>query len=298
MYSCTTTDSYKVTGIYSATRRKSSNQVVVDWGDGSKSSVNGNISQLTHTYSSVGKFYVTVSNISAIALGYNSNTWYQTTTKNRYIVDGAEVLTPNITELSNYCLYYCGGLTSFTIPSSVTTLGNGVFGYTGLTQGVIPSTVTTMGTTTFTGCKSLLSARIEASLTTLPATTFSNCTALSSVSLPNSITILNMRVFMNCSSLTEFTLGPNVTSIGNLAFQGCSNVATLRSYAMTAPTVTATSFGNMNTATTIIGYNGKSSGNNKLIVPIGATGYDDASTSWATVLCNSSYGGFTLQYGE
>ena len=74
-----TTSLYKKTGIYSATRYSSTSPVVVDWGDGNIETVEGNVSQLAHEYSSVGVFHVKVSNISNFAASANNSTWYSTT---------------------------------------------------------------------------------------------------------------------------------------------------------------------------------------------------------------------------
>lgn len=78
-YVVQTTSSYKKTGIYSATRYSSASAVVVDWGDGNAEAIEGNISQLTHEYSSVGVFHVKISNISNFAASANNSTWYGTT---------------------------------------------------------------------------------------------------------------------------------------------------------------------------------------------------------------------------
>lgn len=78
-YVVQTTSSYKKTGIYSATRYSSASAVVVDWGDGNVEAIEGNISQLSHEYSTVGVFHVKISNISNFAASANNSTWYNTT---------------------------------------------------------------------------------------------------------------------------------------------------------------------------------------------------------------------------
>ena len=55
-----------------------------------------------------------------------------------------------------YCFDGCSGLTSITIPSSVTSLGKSCFnGCSGLTSITIPSSVTSLGDCCFYGCKNL-----------------------------------------------------------------------------------------------------------------------------------------------
>ena len=56
----------------------------------------------------------------------------------------------------------CSGLTSITIPSSVTSLGNSCFeGCSGLTSITIPSSVTSWGGDCFRGCQNLETVYFE-----------------------------------------------------------------------------------------------------------------------------------------
>jgi len=58
---------------------------------------------------------------------------------------------PNsVTSIGNYAFYYCTGLTSVTIPDSVTSIGNHAFGdCTSLTSITIPDSVTSIGDSAF-----------------------------------------------------------------------------------------------------------------------------------------------------
>ena len=61
-------------------------------------------------------------------------------------------------ELGDYAFYFCSGLTSLTLPSSVTEIGDFVFeGCSGLTSLTIPSGVTSIGYSAFSGCSGLTS---------------------------------------------------------------------------------------------------------------------------------------------
>ena len=58
-----------------------------------------------------------------------------------------------MTRLGPYAFYGCSGLTSVTIPSSVTSIGDLAFAYcSGLTSIAIPSSVTSIGNSAFYGC--------------------------------------------------------------------------------------------------------------------------------------------------
>ena len=64
--------------------------------------------------------------------------------------------------------HYCTGLTSVTIPASVTSIGDYAFyGCTGLTSVTIPASVTSIGDYAFYGCTGLTSVTIPASVTSI-----------------------------------------------------------------------------------------------------------------------------------
>jgi hypothetical protein len=64
----------------------------------------------------------------------------------------------------------------------------------------------------------------------------------------------------------------------------------ITSLAMTAPTVSKDTFGS--SANSYTGRDTYNTGENKLYVPVGATGYD--TSYWLDPLCNSEKCGFTL----
>ena len=62
-------------------------------------------------------------------------------------------LPSSVTSLGDYCFYRCFGLTSITLPSSVTSLGEYCFSWcSGLTSITLPSSVTSLGENCFYGC--------------------------------------------------------------------------------------------------------------------------------------------------
>ena len=72
-------------------------------------------------------------------------------------------------ELGYYVFEGCSGLTSLTIPSSVTEIGNwAFFGCSGLTSLTIPSGVTSIGYYAFDGCSRLTSLTIPSSVAKKP----------------------------------------------------------------------------------------------------------------------------------
>ena len=73
------------------------------------------------------------------------------------------------------------GLTSITIPDSVTNLGGAFWGCTGLTNVVIGKRVTTISGGTFAGCTGLTSVMIPSTVRTIKTGGFSGCPSLSAV---------------------------------------------------------------------------------------------------------------------
>jgi uncharacterized repeat protein (TIGR03803 family) len=107
---------------------------------------------------------------------------------------------PNsVTSIGDYAFEYCGGLTSLTIPNSVTDIGDYVFEYCGLTNVTIPNSVTSIGDYAFSGCP------------------------LTSVTIPNGVTSIRDS-FSDCSSLINVIIGSGVTNIGDQAFSQCTSL--------------------------------------------------------------------------
>jgi len=99
--------------------------------------------------------------------------------------------------IGNYAFYGCG-MTSITIPNSVTSIGDYTFcGCTGMTSITIPISVKNIGNYAFDGC------------------------GMTSITIPNSVTSIGDYVFGHCSNLTRVTIPNSVTSIGYYAFGYC-----------------------------------------------------------------------------
>ena len=134
----------------------------------------------------------------------------------------------SVTSLGGGCFYGCSGLKSITIPSSVTSLGDWCFdGCSGLTSITIPSSVTSLGLDCFAGCSGLTSITIPSSVTSLGWSCFVDCSGLTSITIPSSVTSLGETCFWDCSGLTSITIPSSVTSLGESCFRGCQNLKTV-----------------------------------------------------------------------
>ena len=115
--------------------------------------------------------------------------------------------------------------TNYTIPNSVTTIGEHAFsGCDSLTSINIPNSVTTIGEHAFSGCDSLISINIPNSVTTIGDSAFWGCDSLISINIPNSVTTIGDETFLWCKSLTNINIPNSVTTIGRAAFASCDSL--------------------------------------------------------------------------
>ena len=113
--------------------------------------------------------------------------------------------------------------TSFTIPNSVTSIGEGTFaGCTSLTNVTIPNSVTSIGESVFARCTSLTNITIPNSVTSIGGWAFQDCSSLTSITIPDNVTSIGEYAFSLCPSLTSITIPDSVTSIGYAAFWDCT----------------------------------------------------------------------------
>ena len=139
--------------------------------------------------------------------------------------DGVEYI---VASLGDFCFSGCDGLTSITIPSSVTSLGTSCFeGCSRLTSITIPSSVTSLSRACFNHCSRLTSITIPSSVTSLGDYCFDGCTSLTSITIPSSVTSLGEACFYCCSNLTSITIPSSVTSLGNSCFAYCSDLTSI-----------------------------------------------------------------------
>ena len=133
---------------------------------------------------------------------------------------------PNsVTSIGNYAFWGCSGLTSITIPDSVTSIGSWAFeNCTGLTSITLGNSVTSIGSWAFENCTGLTSITIPNSVTSIGSYAFYGCTGLTSITIPNSVTRIGDEAFWNCTGLTSITIPNSVTRIGDRAFIGCTGL--------------------------------------------------------------------------
>ena len=101
----------------------------------------------------------------------------------------------------------CFTLTTVTIPSSVTTIGEYAFyKRSSLASITIPSSVTTIGDGAFYRCSSLTQIAIPSSVKMIGKDAFSGSSSLAQIAIPSSVTMTGKDVFSGISSLARKTV--------------------------------------------------------------------------------------------
>lgn len=149
------------------------------------------------------------------------------------------------------------GLTEFSIPNEVTTIGDNVFfGCKNLTRITIPHGVETIAFQAFRECSGITEISIPESVTTIGGGAFASCSSLTSFSgkyvssdqrclvmdgklvafapsgltaytIPHGVTMIEQSAFADCRNLTSIDIPKSVTTIGEFAFDSCSSLTSI-----------------------------------------------------------------------
>lgn len=126
-------------------------------------------------------------------------------------------------KLGDYVFNGCSGLTSLTLPSSVTKIGcYALFNCIGLTSLTLPSSVTEIGEHAFLNCSGLTNFTIPSGVTSIGASAFFCCYGLISLTIPSSVTAIGSQAFKHCSGLTSiYAYMEKLPETGSNLFLGC-----------------------------------------------------------------------------
>jgi len=188
-------------------------------------------SYAAYATNSAGTTYTTVSTFTLTSFDYEvQGSEAVIITANRIV---AERIIPStldgvtFTRIAPQAFVLNAGMTSVTIPSSVTSIGAGAFYNCDLTSVTIPSGVTSIGIDTFHGCNRLSNVTIPSGVTSIGSSAFEGCTGLTSVTIPSSVISIGPFAFEDCTGLTSVTITSGVQFIEEGAFAGCTSLRTV-----------------------------------------------------------------------
>ena len=160
---------------------------------------------------------------------YNHSLWYYYRNQIKTVVVGE-----GITRIGDYAFEsFKNPEVQFTIPASVTSIGDGAFRVSALATIAIPNAVTQIGNGAFAK-STLTTITIPHDRVTLGNNAFEGCKALTTATIGQGVGsyeegegIIGKNAFYGCSALTTVNIGAGTTSIVAKAFYKCTALTTV-----------------------------------------------------------------------
>jgi hypothetical protein len=168
--------------------------------------------------------------------------------------DTTSVTIPSsVTNIQDSAFYNCTTLTNITfLGNGLTTIGDYAFAETALASFTLPSTITSMGQYVFDYCSSLASFSIPNGVTVIGPHAFYDCFKLGGLEIPASVANIGTDAFDSCYALTSISVDPAnsvYSSMNGVLFN--KGLTTLIQY---PPGYPATNYAIPDTVTTIGDY--------------------------------------------
>ncbi|MDR1555479.1 MAG: leucine-rich repeat protein [Tannerellaceae bacterium] len=140
-----------------------------------------------------------------------------------------------LTSIGKWAFRNCNGITSVNLPENLKNIDIQAFQYCGLTTLTIPATLTGLASSVFADNSKLISVVIAEGIETVEASMFSGCQSLESVTLPKSFKTIGQSMFRDCKALKNLEIPSNVTLIDASAFYNAFTSGTLIMHSATPP---------------------------------------------------------------
>ncbi len=137
-----------------------------------------------------------------------------------YIEIPSEIDGLPVTHIGKSAFQYVETVKGVSIPDSVTCIDDQAFYGSGITSITIPASVTKIGECAFAACDDLSSISVSAGVTEMGVGAFAYNSVLVSIDLTEGLDKIPDNAFNSCSSLNVILIPSSVTSIGESAFSG------------------------------------------------------------------------------
>ncbi len=136
------------------------------------------------------------------------------------------VIPASVKSIDSEAFYYCGNLTSITIPEGITKIEDYTFIGTNITEIKIPESVTEIGELALSQTQ-ITSLSLPANVKKLGPGVFANNEMLTKVVLNDNITAIPVNAFYDCIELSDITMGKNIEDIQDGALYHCTQIKEL-----------------------------------------------------------------------
>ena len=133
-----------------------------------------------------------------------------------------------VTGIDDRCFQNCKTVTSVTLPSTISKIGQYCFADCEQMKSVnIPSAIKTISQYTFSNCRSLTSIEIPSGVTRLGEYCFSGCSGIASIKIPAAVTEIAQGCFAG-TGLTSIEIPSSISSLPSYCFERCKNLRSIR----------------------------------------------------------------------